>query len=502
LDENAAAALLDRRVTLVERAEIEQHLDDCSACRRLVALATDETAPSRPPPGEPPDGDLAPGDHVGGYRIERRLGAGAMGVVYAAEHVALRRPVALKVVRPVAERGGDPRRLGARLLREARAASAVRHPNVVTVHDVLTLADGSPVMVMDLLEGETLRRRLERRHKLGVRETVAVMAQVLRALEAAHAMGVVHRDLKPDNVFLVGDDVRLVDFGIAKLTSLEGPAAETAGLTETGMVVGTPHYMAPEQAFGEGKLDGRADLWSVGVMLYECLSGRLPIEERSVGAVMKALARLELTPIAAVAPELPAGLRGLIDALLVERSGRPGDAAEVRRRLEACKDADVRPGSAPADEERLAAASDTASDLACATGAGARATSRTRLWSTMGALSLVVAVASLYVYAAWVGLERGPTASETGVAGLGAPGDPSTPTAPGRAVVPEPAPAEPANAGSAPIPGAAAAPAPALSARATPPRRAAAAASAPPEPIPAPAPSAETPPGLITRPPF
>src|SRR5690606_16732043 len=209
-----------------ERAASADHLDGCDDCRRLVAHAAAALLPTGEEVASAAAG-LHAGDRVGRYQVTGRLGEGAMGVVYAARHLDLKREVALKIAR-ADERDGV--QLRARLLREARAASAIRHPHVVTVHDVLTLDDGSPVVVMDRLAGETLRARLAR-GALAVGEVVALADQLLDALEAAHAIGVVHRDLKPDNVFLEADGVRVVDFGVAKLTAIDGPTAETAGLT-------------------------------------------------------------------------------------------------------------------------------------------------------------------------------------------------------------------------------------------------------------------------------
>ncbi|MEM9876017.1 MAG: protein kinase [Myxococcota bacterium] len=336
-----------------DRAEVDAHLDACGACRRLVAAVADAELPSAL------DGDatapdlsiddpsrLPRGTRLGRYVVEEPLGGGAMGVVYAGRHETLGRPVALKVARE--GHHAQAEQLRARLLREARAASAIRHPNVVTVHDVLTTDSGQPVIVMDRLEGRTLRRRLAVEGPLAPTAAVRLMSQVLGALEASHDAGVVHRDLKPDNVFLVGgrdgrEDVRLVDFGIAKLTAVSGPTAQSAGLTVTGMLVGTPHYMAPEQAFAE-PVDARTDLWAVGVMLYECLSGRRPVRGDQVGQILRRLARLELVPLAEAAPACPAPLVKLVDALLVERDHRPDDAAQVRAALVATSDSsDVTP---------------------------------------------------------------------------------------------------------------------------------------------------------------
>jgi eukaryotic-like serine/threonine-protein kinase len=338
--ENEILEFVEGRAAGEARDGLAAHLDACEACRELVALTARAVLPtaSDGPPRKRIDSLPDAGDVIGRYRVLRRLGRGAMGLVLAAEHLELRRRVALKIVLPDADRRDADAQLRARLVREARAASAIRHENVVTVHDVMTLDDGSPVMVMDLLEGETLRARLERDGRLPPAEVTTLARQLGAALGAAHALGVVHRDLKPDNVFLARDGdavvVKIVDFGIAKLTAVDGPAAETAGLTQTGMLVGTPHYMAPEQAFADGAIDARADLWALGVIVYECLTGARPFEGDNVGQVLRRLARLGYRPVEELAPETPEVLGELVARLLSERDLRPTSAAEVLALLE------------------------------------------------------------------------------------------------------------------------------------------------------------------------
>lgn len=204
----------------------------------------------------------------GKYRLERILGEGGFGVVYAARHVRLDRAVAVKLLHPHC---AEDVQAVERFVREARATAALSHPNVVTVRDVDAAPDGSVYIVLELLEGESLAQHLARRGPLSSIETMSILAPILDALDAAHRMGIVHRDVKPGNVFLSHDASgrvvpKLLDFGVAKLAG--------ATLTTTGTVLGTLAYTAPEQARGERRVGPWSDVWSVAVMLYECLTGR------------------------------------------------------------------------------------------------------------------------------------------------------------------------------------------------------------------------------------
>jgi serine/threonine protein kinase len=277
--------------------------------------------------------ELSPGRLIAQrFQLERLLGEGGMGAVWAATHVVTKKRVALKFLKPAA--ASSPLHVK-RFLREARAASAVRHPNVVEIHDIVELDDGSPVMVMDLLVGESLAERLARQRQLELSELVRLLLPVISAVGTAHAVGIVHRDIKPDNVFLErsldGTIVpRVLDFGIAKLSAQEGAAAETAALTNTGSVMGTPYYMAPEQVFGERDIDQRADVWAFGVMLYEALSGRRPIDGENFGQLFKFIATGEVLPLEQLAPHLPADVTNLVGRMLMkERARRPRDLREV-----------------------------------------------------------------------------------------------------------------------------------------------------------------------------
>lgn len=273
---------------------------------------------------------------AGRYRLEHPLGEGGMGTVWAATHTVTRRSVAMKFLKDSMRHRKDLRE---RFLREAAAASALKHPNVVEIIDVFDFAEGCPVMVMELLAGETLGAKLLRDERLSIEETAAVMLPVVSAVGAAHALGIVHRDLKPDNLFLLEGSaeprVKVLDFGIAKLSAerylQEGPSPL---LTESGSMLGTPCYMAPEQASGENPVDHRADIWSLGVILYECLSGVRPIEGENLPQVVARLMSAGIMPLERIAPELPAEVASLVKNMLSREVGRrPASLVEVSRTL-------------------------------------------------------------------------------------------------------------------------------------------------------------------------
>ena len=215
------------------------------------------------------------------YRVGPQLGEGGMSTVWEGTNLVTHGLVALKV-----QKHTSPEHLR-RFLREARIAASLRHPHVATVHDVHGLTGDAPaVMVMERLVGETLAARISN-GPLSLRDTAHILLAVVGALEHAHARSVVHRDVKPDNIFLTDDgNIKVLDFGIAAITSQAAGTLDTA----TGAVLGTAHYMAPEQLFGEKRIDHRADVWALGVVLYQCLTGRRPFEGDNAGQVFKAVA--------------------------------------------------------------------------------------------------------------------------------------------------------------------------------------------------------------------
>lgn len=275
---------------------------------------------------------------VAHYRILEELGAGGMGRVYLAEDTRLGRKVAIKFL--PAECTRDEARLR-RFEREARAASALNHPNILTIHETGEW-EGERFIVSEFVEGETLRARLARGRPT-VLEAIALSIQVAEALAAAHRAGIVHRDIKPENIMIRTDGyAKVLDFGLAKLTGGEpavSPDAPTLERfeTEPGTAMGTVSYMSPEQARGIG-VDARTDLFSLGVVLYEMLSGRLPFRGRTSTEVILAILQEEPAPVVSVAPAVPAELGRIVGTALAKdpdsRYGTAGELAADLRRLE------------------------------------------------------------------------------------------------------------------------------------------------------------------------
>ncbi len=251
------------------------------------------------------------------YRIIRPLGEGAMGTVHEAVNLATGRPVALKLPHP--QLVAEPR-FRRRFLQEVRAASRLRHPNVIDVLDIVEDADGSPVAVMELLHGFSLARLIAARGHLALGETAAIVAPVLRALHQAHEASIVHRDLKPENVFISSTpdgsvQPKLLDFGVAKVLDGLGEMGQSPA-TRTGSVIGTPYYMSPEQVSARKDIDRRADVWAAGVLVYECLTGRRPFSGETFLQVFDAIARGARDPLAAAMPELPADVCDAVEGAL------------------------------------------------------------------------------------------------------------------------------------------------------------------------------------------
>lgn len=295
------------------------------------------------------------------YAIQGILGEGGMGVVYEAEHMAMGRIVAIKVLHP---ENAQKREAVSRLQHEAKVTGNLGHPNICEIYDMGRLEDGSPYVVMERLRGETLAQKIKRDGKVDPGPVVEIAMQVLSALGAAHASGIIHRDLKPENVFLAEKPgglvvTKLLDFGISKAMIAAGDE-DRLGLTQTGMVMGTPYYMAPEQARGDRALDSRVDIWAVGVMMYEAMTGRRPFLAKNYNALLVKILTVWHRSLAEVDPTIPPALALVVDKALSkmpeDRYRNAADMQEALKRFLPRKDVyppqfgmqTVRPAETPA----------------------------------------------------------------------------------------------------------------------------------------------------------
>jgi eukaryotic-like serine/threonine-protein kinase len=380
LDDNDVQAFFRGRLSASRSAIVQKHVDQCSMCRHLVAEVARTTSENRaipsavpptpraqqapqervvirdgkvtrrpsevfavptPPPRSkakrPSAAAVGPGSVLADrYRLERILGEGGTGVVWEATHVVMRRRVALKILKSKDEEASH------RFFREARVTAALRHAHIVEVSDVFVVPETStPAMVMELLSGGPLSHWIRPKGKppvaLPVHHTARILLPVAAAVGAAHAVGVVHRDLKPENVFLVGEQpslddpmVKVLDFGLAKLTADEGDVAATAQLTRSGFVLGTPHYMSPEQVAGDVKIDHRTDVWSLGVILYECLCGVRPIDGDNISRLFRAVLEAKILPVEKQsAHDLPKALAKIVNKCLSRKAKDRPELSEV-----------------------------------------------------------------------------------------------------------------------------------------------------------------------------
>jgi serine/threonine protein kinase len=270
--------------------------------------------------------------YAGKYRIVRKLGDGAMGVVYDAENLLVRRRVALKVLHPhVAERHHAVRRFEL----EAQAAGRIGSRHIVEVLDVGELQGDARFLVMELLDGISLAQRIRAASRLEPEAAAALALQLLDGLDAAHAAGIVHRDLKPTNVFLTvnpggGDLVKILDFGVSKFTT----AGDDIGMSGAGSLLGTPFYMSPEQAKGSRHFDHRSDLYAVGVILYECVTGKIPFDARTVNELIFRIVLEAPPPLESIVPDLDPGFVAILHrAMAREVSERFQTAREMHDAL-------------------------------------------------------------------------------------------------------------------------------------------------------------------------
>ena len=274
---------------------------------------------------------LSPGTRLGRYEIRSKLGTGGMGEVYLAQDTKLDRKVALKTL-PV-QFAADPDRMR-RFVEEAKAVSALNHPNIVTIHEI-DQADSVHYITTEFIDGETLRERM-RRGSLKWRDVLDVATQIAGALSEVHAAGIVHRDIKPENVMLRGDGIaKVLDFGIAKLVervspeSAQTPPPAGTAVTAQGVVFGTDSYLSPEQARGAA-IDGRSDVWSLGIVVYEMVAGRPPFQGKTPSHVIVAILENEPVPLARFAPGTPPELQRIVRKCLAKE---PGERYQTARDL-------------------------------------------------------------------------------------------------------------------------------------------------------------------------
>lgn len=283
------------------------------------------------------------GKRIDRYEVERWIGGGGMGAVYLARHAMLQHRVALKLLHPSIAQRGD---ILERFLREARATASLGNRHIVRVHDCAVTPEGTAFIAMEKLDGESLQSLLDRETKVEPARAVEIVLQVLEGLGEAHAAGIVHRDMKPGNVFLTRPEAApefatILDFGISKMRS-----GNVAALTQTGTVMGTPHYMAPEQIWNAKDIDHRADLYAVGVMLYEMLAGRLPYEANNTAELLVKACTTEPIPLRDLATALPPPLVQVVDRAMARDPGqRYQSAGEFAAALRAARDAISRPST-------------------------------------------------------------------------------------------------------------------------------------------------------------
>jgi serine/threonine protein kinase len=281
------------------------------------------------------DSSARVGGLIGQYRIKRLLGEGSMGIVYEGSREDIGVRAAIKVLRSEYARRED---IAARFINEARAVNRIHHAGIVRIFDYGRLTDGGAYLAMEFLEGETLRARISRTGRLPPPESIRLVRQITAALSAAHAKGIIHRDLKPDNVFIVpdsealgGERTKVLDFGIAKLTS------QTLSRTHKNAFLGTPIYAAPEQCYGAADVTDRADVYSLGIMLYEMLSGAPPFFGESAGDIIASHMFTAPAPLKTKSPDLDLSICQLVDETLLKEPAQRPTMSALEQRLRALK---------------------------------------------------------------------------------------------------------------------------------------------------------------------
>lgn len=277
--------------------------------------------------------DALVGQKVGNYRVTRLIGRGGMGSVYEALHEQINRRAAIKLLHP--ETNANPE-LGKRFINEARAVNQITHPGIVQVFDFGTLPTGEPYIAMEYLEGETLGARIDRLGRLPERDVARIGRQLASALSAAHEKQIIHRDLKPENIILVVDKeasgrerAKVLDFGIAKVSTPGGGKG-----TRTHAILGTAPYMSPEQCRGSSQITERADVYALGIMLYEMLTGKPPFVAEEDVEVMTMHLKTPPPPIRKLIPSVSIEMEELIGQLLAKAPAERPTMAEVAERFD------------------------------------------------------------------------------------------------------------------------------------------------------------------------
>jgi serine/threonine protein kinase len=268
---------------------------------------------------------------AGRFRIECEIGTGGMGTVYRATQLGLERPVAVKIIKP--EFASDPD-VADRFMREARTMARLRHPHAAMIFDAGNLPDGRHFIIMEFVEGQTLSETLQTEGRFTPERAVRIASDICDVLEEAHRLGVVHRDLKPSNIMLNERGICVLDFGVAKVLATSADVTHTHATTGSGVIVGTPRYMSPEQCLGQ-RIGARSDLYSLGVLLYEMLTGRPPFTDPLASAVLVKQATALPPPLPKLRQDLPRALVIAVHTLLAKRpDDRPPNARAAQKLLE------------------------------------------------------------------------------------------------------------------------------------------------------------------------
>lgn len=263
-------------------------------------------------------------------RIESLLGRGGMGTVYKATHLSLDRVVAVKIINPEVAAQNE---ITQRFIREARLMAKLRHPRAAMIYDSGTLPDGRLFIVMEYVEGITLSEVLKKQGRLPYHQAVEIGVSICDVLNEAHSIGIIHRDLKPANIMLNNQGVFVLDFGIAKLLNSDNAESLQLSMTGNGALIGTPYYMSPEQCMGQ-LVDARSDLYSLGALMFEMLSGRPPFNEEAFAAVIIKHAMVEPPKLEEICPDMPVDLANAVNKLLSKKpEDRPQNAEEARNLL-------------------------------------------------------------------------------------------------------------------------------------------------------------------------